>query len=386
MSWIKKFFYISLLLLTLSLLFWGAYKLSFSHPTEKQGQKEKNTSSGSNSLIKDKEKLVKIDKAKIVAIVNEPVLNPVISHDGLTINYFSSQDHKFYQINFNGSGKKALFAQEFPYLTQFFWSPDKLKVILKLKNSEQPLAYLNFQLQTLVSISKNIDTLTWNSSSNKIYYKFYNPQNKKRSLNIANPDASHWNKLTSLEYEKISLAQVPKTGLVSFWNSGDAYQQTKLQTISAIGENAQLIFKNTFGTDYLWSPSGNKILLSHTDVKGGHKIRLAIMNANGGEYTNLDIPTFISKCVWSRDEQSIYYTLPGGIDDNAVLPNDYKSKKFNTGDTFWKVNLKTGEKTRLLELSDIRQKYDASQLFLNKSESLLFFVNRIDQKLYKINL
>lgn len=384
MSLIKKIFFLSLVFLGLSLLLWGVYKLSFNQPETKQ-EKETSFKKGDASL-KEKEKLIKINKAKISAIVNEPVLNPVISHDGLSINYFSLREHKFYQVNLDGSNKKALFAQEFPHLTQIFWSPDKLKVILKLQNSSSPLAYLNFQMQTLTSINKVIDNITWNALSNKIYYKFYNTKNKERSLNIANPDASHWNKLADLEYRKISLAQVPKTGLVSFWNSGDAYQQTKLQTVSVLGEEPQTIFQNTFGTDYLWSPSGNKILLSHTNVKGGHKIGLAVMNANGGEYTNLDIPTFISKCAWSRNEQFIYYTLPGGMDDNVVLPNDYKLKKINTGDTFWKVNLKTGKKTRLLELNDIQQKYDASQLFLNQNESLLFFVNYIDQKLYKINL
>ncbi len=384
MSLIKKIFFLSLVFLGLSLLLWGVYKLSFNQPETKE-KKETSFKKGDASL-KEKEKLIKINKAKISAIVNEPVLNPVISHDGLSINYFSPREHKFYQINLDGSNKKALFAQEFPHLTQIFWSPDKLKVILKLQNSSSPLAYLNFQMQTLTSINKAIDNIAWNALSNKIYYKFYNTKNKERSLNIANPDASHWNKLADLEYKKISLAQVPKTGLVSFWNSGDAYQQTKLQTISVLGEEPQTIFQNTFGTDYLWSPSGNKILLSHTNVKGGHKIGLAVMNANGGEYTNLNIPTFVSKCVWSKDEQFIYYTLPGGMSDNAVLPNDYKLKKFNTGDTFWKVNLKTRKKTRLLELDDIQQKYDASQLFLNQDESSLFFVNRIDQKLYRINL
>ncbi len=384
MSLIKKIFFLSLVFLGLSLLLWGVYKLSFNQSETKE-KKETSFKKGDASL-KEKEKLIKINKAKISAIVNEPVLNPVISHDGLSINYFSLREHKFYQVNLDGSNKKALFAQEFPHLTQIFWSPDKLKVILKLQNSSSPLAYLNFQMQTLTSINKVIDNITWNALSNKIYYKFYNTKNKERSLNIANPDASHWNKLADLEYRKISLAQVPKTGLVSFWNSGDAYQQTKLQTVSVLGEEPQTIFQNTFGTDYLWSPSGNKILLSHTNVKGGHKIGLAVMNANGGEYTNLDIPTFISKCAWSRNEQFIYYTLPGGMDDNVVLPNDYKLKKINTGDTFWKVNLKTGKKTRLLELNDIQQKYDASQLFLNQNESLLFFVNYIDQKLYKINL
>ena len=115
-------------------------------------------------------------------------------------------------------------------------------------------------------------------------------------------------------------------------------------------------------------------------------MELGVMNANGGEYKSLGIPTFITKCVWAADEKTIYYALPGGIPDNSVLPNDYKGNKFQTTDTFWKINIKTGEKTRLIETKDITEQYDASQIFINKSESLLFFVNKLNGKLYKVSL
>jgi hypothetical protein len=68
------------------------------------------------------------------------------------------------------------------------------------------------------------------------------------------------------------------------------------------------------------------------------------------------------------------------------MPNDYYSNKFQTADTFWKVNVLTGEKTRLIDLNKISAKIDAKNIFLNPDESLLFFVNRIDGKLYQISL
>ena len=115
-------------------------------------------------------------------------------------------------------------------------------------------------------------------------------------------------------------------------------------------------------------------------------MQLAIANDRGGEYKNLDIPSFVSKTAWSRDNKTVYYALPGNVPANAILPNDYNDKKFLSTDTFWKVNVATGEKSRIIPLDKIGGQYDASNLFLNSDESLLFFINRADGKLYKIGL
>ena len=383
MSTLKKIFFLSLLLLGISLLTWGVYALSFKN-TSSSNQPKKENSSSSSTANKNNSSLDN-SSHKIIALSSEKVIAPILSKDGLFINYFS-QSGFLYQINLDGSGKRKLSEKSFSPLNQAFWSPDRSQIILKFKNSSDSLAYYNLLKDNLTPFKKAIDTLVWNANSNKIFYKFFNPQNNERSLNISDPDSSHWRKLIALNYRYLSIARVPRSDFISFWNTGDAYQPTILQTISALGEKSKIIFQSNFGADYLWSPSGNQVLVSHSDVKGGHKIELAIMNYNGGEYINLGIPTFVSKCVWSKDNQTIYYALPGEIPAEAILPNDYQKQEFNTTDTFWKVNLKTGEKSRLINPKNIQKKYDVSQMFLNQDESLLFFVNRLDGKLYRLKL
>jgi hypothetical protein len=98
------------------------------------------------------------------------------------------------------------------------------------------------------------------------------------------------------------------------------------------------------------------------------------------------LPTFVSKCAWSKNNTFIFCALPGAISEKNVLPNDYLDNSFTTNDTFWKVNLKTGEKTRVIPLEELKTTYDATKLFLSHSESYLFFINRIDDKLYRIKL
>jgi hypothetical protein len=178
---------------------------------------------------------------------------------------------------------------------------------------------------------------------------------------------------------------VPSTSNVSFWNFPNADEETQLTIVGAVGGEPNVILKGKFGADYLWSPDGTQALVSSLASNDSKMTTLGLVTVNG-QYHDLAIPTIVSKCVWSNDGKSIYYALPGAIPDNARMPNDYQDNKFMTDDTFWKIDITTGEKSRLINASEINGKYDSSDLFLSATESDLYFINRSDQKLYKIKL
>lgn len=378
MSIFKKTFFVSLFIFFVSLLFWGVYLLSFKKNTP-GSETEKNIIS---EILPIKE------ETKISLLSDEAILSPTITAEGNAIKYYSRQTGKVYQLDFDGKNKKTLSDKELIGLVDVTWSPDKTKAITKFTRPNNEVEFFSFDYATQrgTSLKKGVDQIAWNTNSNKIFYKYYDSQTKKRSLNIADPDGSNWGKLADIDYRNISIAPIPKTGAVSFWNSPDSYTETIFESIPLIGGERKTIFKGKFGADYLWSPDGSYVVLSHSESRSGNKIQLGLINFNGGEYKNLGLPTFVSKCTWSSDNVTLYCAMPGGITESAILPNEYLEKKFNTVDTFWKINIKNGEKSRLVDPDKIPDKFDATNLFLNKDESMLFFVNRVDGKLYKINL
>ena len=384
MSILKKIFFLSLFFLFLSLLFWGIYVISFKKnlPVENNSPIAKNPPA---SLENPTDKPVA--EAKISVVSQESVLSPVLSLDENSIWYYSLSG-ELKEIDFFGKTTKKLADKKITSLLGAIWSPDKSKALLEIgqNNKTDYLLLFDRPKGQLISLNKNINRASWLASSDRIIYKYFDSKNNHNSLNISNPDGSSWKKLLDLPHDKIIFSQIPLSGLVSFWNNGDAYYPTLFQSISLIGENAKTLSQNYFGADYLWNQSGNRVLVSQSDVEGGTKMQLGVMNYNGGEYKNLGLPTFVSKCFWSKDNETVYCALPGNIPDNSILPNDYKLGKFTTTDTFWKINITTGEKTRLLETKDISNSFDASNFFANADESLIFFVNKKDGKLYKITL
>lgn len=374
----KKIFIASTALLAFFLIFWGIYSFSF-----------KKTAGPPSAPAEEKTEPVAASKtsaSQITAISDEAVLAPVLTPEKTAIKYYSKDSGQVYQINLDGTNKKTINTKELPGLASAAWSPDTGKVITRFEaNGKNKFFYYDYAKGQGVQLKDNLDTVSW-QNDNKIIYKYFDPKTKERSLNISDPDGYNWNKITDVAFRSLSMASIPKTGLISFWNSPDAFFETSLQSIPLIGGEKKTLFSGKFGADYLWSPDGGMVLISSSREKASPQMQLAIANDRGGEYKNLDIPAFISKTAWSRDNKTVYYALPGNVPANAILPNDYNDKKFISTDTFWKVNTATGEKSRIIPLDKISGQYDATNLFLNSDESLLFFVNRADGKLYKIDL
>ena len=385
---LKKFFFLSIFILFITLLFWGIYNISFKKVAPTKNTLPVLNSSETNLVSQNSLKKPQVPDKKISPLSKEQVISPIISPNENSIYYYSISG-ELKEIDFFGNNLKKTNTKDIFGLINALWSPDKTGVILKSKKDTTSSYFLFFNINNnqLITLDKNINAVSWQAASSKIIYKYFNPIIKKSTLNVSDADGKNWKKIIDLPHDKISFFQIPRSGLISFWNNGDANYSTTLQIISLIGEDNKIIYQGNFGADYLWDNSGNHCLISQTETKNGTTIQLGVIDYKGENYVNLGLPTFVSKCAWSKDNKTIFCALPGNIPNNSILPNDYKNGKFTTIDTFWKIDTVTGEKKRLLETKDMPDStFDVSQIFLNTDESLLFFVNKIDQKLYKITL
>ncbi|MDP3957822.1 MAG: hypothetical protein Q8Q10_04990 [bacterium] len=377
----KKVFYFSIGLLILVLIFLAAYNFAFKNNVH-------------DPVADPKKKSVTQDIAatntppvamSIQNPINEALLGAAVSNDG-TLYYYSLDEQALKKASSEGKDKSVLLNNLPGQPSRVIWSPKKDRVLLLLKqsNGQSLWHYADLTTKTLVPLKLEMARLAWNNLGDKIFYQ-HTAGNNDRTLNIANPDGTGWKKLASLSQDSF-ISPVPQSTAVSFWNKPSALQKTSLETVGLSGESRRTLLSDKFGADYLWSPNGEKVLSSVSDEKGGQHILLNIMNANGGEFQNLSLPTFVSKTVWSTDNRTIYYALPGGLPDSATLPDDYFGKPLITKDTFWKMDIGTGKKTRLTDLKDVTQSFDSSDLFLSPKEDILFFTDRVTHRLYRIDL
>lgn len=376
----KKVFYFSVGLLILVLIFLTAYNFAFkNNPNSPVADPEK------KSAIKEAVTDTPAAASALQNPINETILGATASDDGF-LYYYSLDDQSLKKASLEGKDKTILLSNLPGTPTRIVWSPKKDHVLLLLKqsNGQGLWHFADLTTKTLVPLRSEMSRLAWNNLGDKILYQFTDA-NGERTLNIANPDGTGWKKLVSLHQDAF-IAAVPQSTAVSFWSKPNALQKTYFETIGLLGENHKLLLSEKFGADYLWSPNGEKVLASISGEKGGQTISLNIMNGNGGELQSLGLPTLVSKAVWSKDNKTIYYALPGGLPENTTLPNDYYDKPINTKDTFWKMDTETGKKTRLTDPQNIAQNIDSTDLFLSPKEDMLFFTDRVTQRLYRLDI
>jgi hypothetical protein len=377
----KKVFIASLVLLSVTLFFLGVYNFAF----KKNTQVGAIDSSKTELTDQQKSEIEKKATQKIKLLSTEPVLSFGIDSRNETISFYSANDGTVLGMDVKGGDKKQISDKKLPNLKSALWSIYNLRAITSFESDGQRGFYsYDYSTKTGTALKSGIDQAVWDSIGSKIIYKYFDAKTKQRTLNVADADGSNWKSIAEIPFKYVSFASIPSTSIVAYWNSPRANEETQLYTsILAPGSEQKALFRGRFGADYLWSPDGSEALVSSLPTFDSKTISLGLLNLKG-EYIDLKVPTVVSKCVWSADGKFIYYALPNGIPADAVMPDDYIDKKITTEDTFWKMEVATGKKERIIAPDQINGKYDASSLVVSPTEDAIFFINNLDRKLYRL--
>lgn len=379
----KKIFIISIALLGVTLFFLGIYNIAFKKAPAPVVQAPAIQEAPAK---KEVVQAIPVKKPKITAVSKEPVLGVFVDKKAETVTYYSATDGTVWQVNVDGTNRTQIVDTKLAGLKNVIWSIDGTKVLSEFNKDGKIVFYTyDYSKKAGQQLKDGLDSAVWDSVGTRIIYKYYDDKTKERTLNVANADGSNWKKIADVPYKNLLLSAVPLSSVVSFWETPDAGKETQFQTVGIGGGSIKTLLRGRFGADYLWSPNGTLAIVSSLASKESKMISLGTVTADG-TYADLNIPTLASKCVWSTDNKIVFYALPGGIPDGSIMPNDYDDKKFTTEDTFWKIDVTTGKKDRIIDPNEIGGKYDSADLHLSPTQDALFFTNRIDGKLYRMAL
>ncbi len=379
----KTFFYISLGLFLLTLIFFGVYHFAYrDNPLDPKVGIGKEEPANEDTFTNTSPKVTPI--SKIEAVIREKSVGATVLSD-TELAYFSTEDRSLKRLSL-GQGESTTLIGDLPGTpVEAIWAQNKMKALVLIENTTLRWHLVTLSSKEVLPLKENLKYPSFSNLGDKIFYQ-YTTDTGTASVNISNPDGSEWKEIIALPVKNVFTAPVPKSSDFSFWNRPNGLEKSIFQTTSSSGTNTKTLLADRFGGDYLWSPDGERVLVSFVQEQGTAKISLATMNKNGGEFTPLVIPTLVSKAVWSSDGKSLYYALPGSLPESITLPNDYFSKKLQTTDTFWRLSFETGKRERIIEGGDIGTEFDSINLFLSPKGDILYFLNRRDGKTYQIRL
>ncbi len=320
-------------------------------------------------------------------VTDIPLLSCAFSKDELFLFSYHAETATLYSLNRENSEKKILLDTNLSYPITSLWSENPEITILKTQPQQGSQYFLvNSNEKTVSPLQKEISYLIWDSLFEKIIYiQRKNPE--EITFYLANSNGSESKEILTVSQKgRIDMSNVPQSPLISYWPQSSNTKLSPLYQINLSTGIRKEIFSGKYGASYLYSPNGEKILLSWAPEKNSPRIALGIINKYGGQYSDLGFPTLTSKCVWNKASDILYCAVPTEIPQTTIMPDDYLSGKITTTDVFWKINVTTGEKERLVELSKITQSFDATNLLVSSDQRSLYFIDKKSQKLYEIKL
>ena len=135
------------------------------------------------------------------------------------------------------------------------------------------------------------------------------------------------------------------------------------------------------GLTTLMSPGGKTVLW------GDNTMSLKIQNVETKESVSLGLKTLPEKCVWDKGSVFLYCSAPKSI-SAAAYPESWYQGESSFEDQIWKVDADTGNATLIADLSAINggEEIDGTKLSLDDTNTFLFFVNKKDSFLWKLDL
>lgn len=380
----KKVFFFSLTLFVLTLVFflWRSYSQGTLLSVKKSEIKMENKTFFSqegfeNNLDATNEK--ENSQKKIKKIVEGPVSGAIFLTKEKKLVYYSNQN--FLKTNLDGQNRQSVGAHPFGKIEKINWSFNQNKALIKDESGEIVIFDLEKKEFTTFPLKTNL--MEWGNLNGQFLYEYFDVKKNRRILDSSfDLTGKTWTEVVDLPYEKASLEVNPfKNEVLIFPDpkygiAGDIF---RIDLSSGKKEKFLNYYK---GMDFLFSPSGKKILESY--IKNDGRISLGIIDSATGFFQDLNFPSSVKKCVWTDEEDEVLCAAMLSS-EKVSLPEDWENKKGSFQDIFWKINVNNGKQERLFEMG-LEEKTDAENLFLDETESKLFFIDRITGGLFRIDL
>lgn len=378
-------------------------KLTLTDEEKKKGttleQKEKQVAESKKAdvlreLLGQKQKNPEIKVVAINKIVDKPIKFPVLSADGKKILYFDPEAHEFYQTELDGRASAAITRGNFVNLQDVSWSGDRSKAVISIAKGNLPTPletdktkeyfYFDFVAQASQKIDAHFQNIAVSPDSKKIAYIYTEADKNIFNLSVADPDGSNWRKIAFLDKGEGRLLWIDSNKTV-FYHAPAASRQGSLYVYDVTeGKDSFIFSSGKYGFSARFSLDGKGIIWNE-GPKGVHQPALytgELAQSKSGNKASID--GLAEKCAWFFDNENILCGVPENFSQYYFQPNDWASGKFVSRDSFYKINAKTNELTRIAEAKQFDKDYDIADSFMTQDGKGMYFIRKHDGKLYEL--
>ncbi len=308
------------------------------------------------------------------------VMAPVLSKNGKDIYYYNI-DGKFYHLKADGK-VELLDDRVFHNVKSVAWAGNRKEAILEYPDGAN--IYYNFQTKRQVTLPKHWTDFAFSPDSKKIVFKSFGMDPENHWLAIAQPDGSSAKKIEQIIGGNIVDNWSPNQQIIAYWDQNLGFAESEVYFVGQHGENFKAMKIPGLGFRGIWSKKGDKMLYSCYNITSEKKLpELWIADAQrdkiGDNRRRLKLNTWADRCAFYSND-IIYCGVPKKLPDNSGLAPQLAD---NTDDEIYKIDLKTGIKTRVA-IPD--KPITVNKIMLTSDGKIMYIQSKRDGKLYKIRL
>lgn len=309
------------------------------------------------------------------------VLSPALSPDGRLL-YYRQVDGHIFSLNPSTNAITEISGVDLENLQKSTWGPNARQVISEFlqPGGRRQVFYYSFEERRAVELPAQIQNVAFNPAGSQIAYQFLDSSSGVNVLSVADPQNRHFRKLTNLESRHPIIFWLGDR--VAYVTESSGIKPGSLFLLDPQTGERQTLQIGIFGLTAQPAPSGTKILYTQGSQTAPNQVRLFLQNLSRNEIIDLNLHTLPAKCTWNPGETVLYCAVPKNIPASAVLPDHWRSGDFNSQDQIWKIDLNQLKGTQLTTALP----YDISWLRLSPDGTALLFQDKVDGRLYRLQL
>ncbi len=228
-------------------------------------------------------------------------------------------------------------------------------------------------------LPNNIKDISVSPDDSKIFYLF----------NASFNDSAIGTTLNLTTSAKVQVFDSPFTEWLSGWPSANGLILTTKPSngipgyaydLDASKKSLTKVLGDINGLTTLGSLNGKLILYADGNLS------LYVHHKDTRNSDLLGVKTLPEKCVWGKVSDVVYCAVPKFI-GVGEYPDSWYQGESSFSDQIWKIDIKTSNSTLILDPATItKEQIDGTKLMLDAGENYLFFVNKKDSFLWKLDL
>lgn len=314
--------------------------------------------------------------------------------------YFVDEENNVIMVQPDGKVVKVsrgetsvISSSEISGLSEAKFSHDGKHILVAFGSGQTPEhSIFSIENKTWSPLEAGIKSPAWSPYDNRIAY--IKEVGGANAIFTADPSIARTKpqEIIKLNTEDVRLIWLSPQKLV-IADKGSVFSGGSLWLLDIKTKTLSQVVRENLGLDYKWSGEALLGLVFKTDLsrRGGV---LALYDASGNLVTNLSILTMPSKCGFdvvpgqtngtstAAASKFLYCAIPANTDllKTKTLPDEYQKRAFFTKDDFFKIDLRDGSVSGVFSGENV----DVDNLKVFGGN--LFFINRMDGKLYAISL